>query len=194
MAGFQPPIDGRIWVPTEDGRQRRRVVVHGQRRLEIETARASETMLKLPLPLLRGAYPAGSDRRVEPDVPFDVEHCAAGDRLRLPRAAVWVPEERPTCLVAARNRDVREAGADRAFGVEIEPDLAILRSGEHPGQIVGRCRASPWREAVSDPASGLDEPADLPVGDSRQILRLGKNAGEHDLVTCDSPVRYSRSA
>ena len=151
-------------------------------------------MLKLPLPLLRGAYPAGSDRRVELDVPCDVEHYAAGDRLRLPRAAVGVPDKRPSCLVAARNRDARKAGADRAFGVEIEPGLAILRGSEHPGQIVGRRRASPWREAVPDPAAGLDEPADLPVSDSRQILRLGKHAGEHDLVTCDPPVRYRYGA
>ena len=100
----------------------------------------------------------------------------------------------PPARARGHNRDAREAGADRAFGVEIEPGLAILRGSEHPGQIVGRRRASPWREAVPDPASGLDEPADLPVSDSRQILRLGKHAGEHDLVTCDPPVRYRYGA
>ena len=151
-------------------------------------------MLELSLLLLRRAYPAGSGRRIDPDVPFDVEHHAAGDRLRLPTAAVGMPEKHRSRLVAARNRDAPEAGADRAFGVEIEPDLVVVRSGEHPGQLVGRRRASPRREAVPGPASGLEEPADLPVGDGRQISGLGKHAGEHDLVTCDPPVGYRRGA
>lgn len=173
-----------------DGRQGRRVVVHGQRRLEIETALANEAMLELPLLLLRSAYPAGSDRRVDADVPFDVEHHATGYRLRLPGAAVGMRQQHPSGLLATGNRDARETGADRAFGVEIEPTLDILGSGEHPRQIVRGRGASPWREAVPNPASGLEEPTDLPVGDSRQILRVGKHAGEHHVVACDPAVGY----
>ena len=170
-------------------------MVDGRQRLEIETTLAGETMLELSLLLLRGAYPAGSGRRIEPDVPGDVEHHATGDRLCLPTAAVGMPEKHRSRLVAARNRDAREAGADRAFGVEIEPGpLVIVRGGEHPGQLVGRRRASPRREAVPDPASGLEKPADLPVGDGRQIIRLSKHAGEHHLVTRDPPVGYRRGA
>ena len=169
------------------------MVVHGQRRLEVETTLANETMLELPLLLLRGAYPAGSDRRVDADVPFDVEHHATGYRLRLPGTAVGMGQKHPSGLLAARHCDAREAGANRAFGVEVEPTLVILRSSEHPRQIVGGRGASPWREAVPNPASGLEEPTDLPVGDSRQrrhILRVGKHAGEHHVIACDPAAGY----
>ena len=108
--------------------------------------------------------------------------------MRFPSTAVWMLAKCLSCLVVARNRDARETGADRAFCVEIEPELVILGGGEHPRQVIGGSPSSPRREAVPDPASGLEEPADLPVGDRRHVLGFDKHAREHDVFADDPAV------